>query len=528
MIVVLFRLILRSIHSLRRLSRQLIESFMTPDTLERRYVNQIIKYTEQQRLEEAFHIAQKAIALNTRFHSFYDIRGLYYWTQWELDKAIEDYNKAIELCPDDPELYDHLYDNRGNVWQLLQEHERAIADFDIAVAATPNSNTYLSRGDAYYDLGRYEEALDDYDDAINLRPDARTYTARGKALIQLQKYEEATPALDKATRLDPEDYDPYLKLGNIYQYEENYKSAIEKYDKAISLITEDRLGSQMESTPVGFKGKYAVYEEVVRYLVAAFANRSVCQVQIGDNPKAIADIDDAIDLLPENATLYVARSVINLAMDEYGRALKDLSIAIEHDSNFSELFFVRANIHATQKAYKEAIEDIDRAIALSRDSGLFYLEKGRLLLHAKQYELAIGAFDRVIELELDTSHGSISDGLAITFSQGLVAHTRYTYRALAYLLLDNREMARSDLLNAKQLGLVQVEIEEDIAELFSDKIDRFAVLDFVNRIFADKCPGVVGNVEASILESRTSEHRVNLDKDSLSPVSKKWKTLSKE
>ena len=501
---------------------------MTPDTLERRYVNQIIKYTEQQRVEEAFHIAQKAIALNTRFHSFYDIRGLYYWTQWELDKAIEDYNKAIELCPDDPELYDHLYDNRGNVWQLLQEHERAIADFDIAIAATPNSNTYLSRGDAYYDLGRYEEALDDYDDAINLRPDARTYAARGKALIQLQKYEEATPALDKATRLDPDDYDPYLKLGNIYQYEENYKSAIEKYDKAISLITEDRLGSQMESTPVGFKGKYAVYEEVVRYLVAAFANRSVCQVRIGDNPKAIADIDDAIELLPENATLYVARSVINLAMDEYGRALKDLSIAIEHDSNISELFFVRANVHATQKAYREAIDDIDRAIALSRDSGLFYLRKGRFLLHVEQYVLAISDFDRVIELELDTSHEAVRDGLTLTFTQGVDAHTKYTYRALAYLLLGNREMARSDLLNAKHLGLVQVEIEKEIAELFSDKIDRRSVLDFVRRIFADRRPGVAGNVEASILESQVSERRVNSDKDSLSPVSKKGKPLSKE
>ena len=501
---------------------------MTPDTLERRYVNRIIKYTEQQRLKEAFHIAQKAIALNTRFHSFYDIRGLYYWTQWELDKAIEDYNKAIELCPDDPELYDHLYDNRGNVWQLLQEHERAIADFDIAIAAIPNSESYLSRGDSYFDLGRYKEALDDYDDAINLRPNARVYTARGKALIQLQKYAEASTALDKAIRLDPDNYDPYLKLGNIYQYEENYKFAIEKYDKAISLITEDRLGSEMESSPVGYRGQYAVYEEVIRYLVAAFANRSHCQVRIEDNTKALADINDAIELLPESVTLYVARSLINLEMDEHARALIDLSIAIEHDSSFSELFFVRANIHATQKAYEEAIEDIDRAIALSRDSGLYYLEKGRLLLHVKQYDLAIGEFDRVIELELDTSHGSVRDGLTFTFTQGLYAHTKYTYRALAYLLLGNREMARSDLFNAKDLGLTQVEIEEEIAELFSDKTDRHSVLDFVKRMFADRRAGVTGKVRASILGSQASERRVNSDKDSLSPVSKKWNTLSKE
>ena len=528
MIVVLFRLIHRSIHSLRRLSSQLIESFMTPDTLERRYVNQILKYTKQQRLKEAFHIAQKAIALNTRFHIFYDICGLYYWSQGEFDKAIEEYNRAIALCPDDPELYGYLYDNRGQVWCALEEHERAIADFDIAIAATPKSESFLNRGESYFELGRYKEALKDYDDAINLLPDARVYTARGRTLIQLQKYVEASTALDKATRLDPDDYEPYLKLGNIYQYEEHYESAIEKYDKAISLIAEDSLGNKMDSSPLGYRGKYAVYEGVIRNLVAAFANRSACQVQIGDNTKALADIDDAIELLPESATLYVVRSLINFAMDEHARALKDLSIAIEHDSNFSELFFVRANIHATQKAYKEAIEDIDRAIALSRDSGLFYLEKGRLLLHAKQYDLAIGEFDRVIELELDTSHGTVKDSLTITFTQGLYAHTKYTYRALAYLLLGNRKMARSDLFNAKDLGLTQVEIEEEIAELFSDKTDRHSVLDFVKRIVADRRAGVTGKVRASILGNQASERRVNSDKDSLSPVSKKWNTLSKE
>ena len=530
MIAVLFRPLIQSIHSLQRLSIQVIESFMPPEALEMRYFNQVVKYTQKGRWKEALHLAQKAIDINTKVYFFYEMRGLYYQTQWEFDKAIEDYNKAIALCPDDPKLYWSLYHSRGGAWQFLQEHERAIADIDIAIAATPNSESYFTRGESYFDLGKYQEALNDYNEALNLRPDSHTYTAQGKVLIQLQKYADASTALEKATRLDPDNYGAYLRLGNIYEYKENYKSAIEMYDKAISLITEDSLGNEMDSMPVDvdIQSKHALYEEVIRNLVAAFANRSHCQVRIGDNTKALADIDDAIELLPESAILYVARSVINLAMDKHTGALKDLSIAIKHDSNLPELFFTRANVHATQKAYKEAIEDIERAITLSRDSGLFYLTRGRFLLHAERYELAISDFDRVIELGLDISHKTARDGLTFTVTQGLGVHTKYTYRALAYLLLGNREMARSDLFNAKDLGLTQVEINEEIAELFSDKIDHHSVLDFVKRIFADSRPGVVGKVEAPILESQASEHRVNSDKDSLSPVSERWKTLSKE
>ena len=528
MIAVLFRQILRSIHSLHRLSLQVIESLMTPEALEIRYINQIVKCTQQGKPEEAFHIAQKAIDLNTRVYFFYEVRGLYYWTQWEFDKAIEDYNKAIALCPDDPELYGDLYRSRGNIWKLLQEHERAIADLDVAIAAIPNSESYFTRGESYFDLGRYQEALNDYNEALNFRPDSQTYTAQGKTLIQLQKYADASTALDKATRLDPDNYEAYLALGNIYQYEENYKSAIEMYDKAISLITEDRLGNQMESIPVGIEGKHAVYEEVIRSLVAAFVNRGYCQLKISDNSKALADIDAAIELLPEREMLYVVRSIINLEMDDHTRALKDLATAIEYDNNNSETFFVRANVYATQKAYKEAIEDIDRAIALSREAGLFYLTRGRFLLHVEQYDLAISDFDRVIELELDTSQVIATDGLTLSITQRLYAHTKYTDRALGYLLLGDREMARNDLLNAKDLGLTQVEIEEEISELFSDKVERRSVLDFVKRIFADRRRGVAGKVEASITESQASERRVNSGKDSLSPASKKWKTLSKE
>ena len=71
------------------------------------------------------------------------MRGLAYSTQGQFAKAIEDYNKAIALCPDDPESYCSLYSGRGHVWQLLDEHKSAIEDFNNAIAAMSDSDSII-------------------------------------------------------------------------------------------------------------------------------------------------------------------------------------------------------------------------------------------------------------------------------------------------------------------------------------------------------------------------------------------------
>ena len=501
---------------------------MTPETLERRYLTQLGKSAQRQNVEETFRVAQKAIDLNTNFYLFYEMRGLAYSTQGKFDKAIEDYNKAIALCPDDPESYCSLYSGRGHVWQLLDEHKSAIEDFNNAIAAMSDSDLYHSRGDCYFALGKYHEAIEDYNKALSLRPDSRAYTARGKTLAVLQQYDDARSALDNATRIDQYNHEAHLVLGNMYLVQKHYTAAVEAYNKAISLITEDHIGPQLESPLVSSEATYDLYEALIIDLAGAFADRSICHSRLGNNTKALEDIGAAIGLLPTEASLYVLRSIIYLEMEDHSKALEELTLAIEHDSISSEPFFIRAMLHVTQAAYQEAIEDINRAIILSRDSGLLYLTRGNVRLRVGEYELAISDFNRVNELELDTSLREIRGGLHLSFTQSLGAPSKYSSRALAYALLGNEAMARSDFYNAIELGLRQAEIEEEISELLSEDNDRRLVADLVRRIFTDGPAGIDGQMEASASGSRTYEARMNRGKDLQSPMSKEWKTLSKE
>jgi len=111
-------------------------------------------------------------------------------------RAIEDYDRAIELNPN----FAEAYNNRGVAYAELNEHERAIEDYEKAIALNPNfAEAYNNRGVAYAELNKYERAIKDYDRAIALNPnDAEAYGNRGIAYSKIQRYEESARDLKKA------------------------------------------------------------------------------------------------------------------------------------------------------------------------------------------------------------------------------------------------------------------------------------------------------------------------------------------
>ena len=99
--------------------------------------------------------------------------------------SIEDFNRAIELNPNDA----HAYGNRGNFYSELGQYERAIEDYDKAIELDIfDPTTYYNRGNSYSDLGQYQRAIEDYDKAIELDPDyAEARTHRQRALRALDE-----------------------------------------------------------------------------------------------------------------------------------------------------------------------------------------------------------------------------------------------------------------------------------------------------------------------------------------------------
>ena len=63
------------------------------------------------------------------------------------------------------------YTNRGVAYNDLKQYERAISDYNKAIELNPNfALAYNNRGWAYYCLKKYQQALKDFDKAIELNP----------------------------------------------------------------------------------------------------------------------------------------------------------------------------------------------------------------------------------------------------------------------------------------------------------------------------------------------------------------------
>ena len=84
--------------------------------------------------------------------------------------------------------YDRLV-RQGDEYFKLGQYQQAIEEYDKAIKLNPNDAIgYKTRGNSYLALAQYQRAIEDYDKAIELDPnDAEARTLRQRALRALDE-----------------------------------------------------------------------------------------------------------------------------------------------------------------------------------------------------------------------------------------------------------------------------------------------------------------------------------------------------
>jgi tetratricopeptide (TPR) repeat protein len=160
----------------------------------------------------------------------HNMRGVAFDEQEDYDAAIEDYDEAIRLDPENP----IPFNNRGNAWANKEDArvgrpqdarepakpveggqpvarqgemiERAFADFDEALRLDPDyADAFNNRGTTWSDRRHYRKALADYAEAVRLDPKhAIAFDNRGKTWANLGEYEKALADFEESIRQDKE------------------------------------------------------------------------------------------------------------------------------------------------------------------------------------------------------------------------------------------------------------------------------------------------------------------------------------
>ena len=135
---------------------------------------------------------------------------------WNL--TLESCTKLIETGHGTRNGLSMVYQNRGAAFSNLGEHRRAIEDYDEAIRLNPNNIlAYKNRGSAYLDLSQYQRAVEEFDEAIRRDPsDYDGYARRGLAHVELGQPYRAIADYERAIKLNPNDILTIDNLGLIY------------------------------------------------------------------------------------------------------------------------------------------------------------------------------------------------------------------------------------------------------------------------------------------------------------------------
>jgi tetratricopeptide (TPR) repeat protein len=169
---------------------------------------------------------------DNNYTAYYN-RGTAYWHRGNFQQAMENFNKVIEINPNEAEFYR----TRGNANLYLGNFRQAIGDYDKLIEIDPgNEDVYNSRGNAYSNLGNDRQAIGDYDRALSINPnDAKAHTYRGNIYLRLGNYQQAIEDYDKALSLNPKEAETYYNRGYAYQRLGNTTQAIEDLKAAARL-----------------------------------------------------------------------------------------------------------------------------------------------------------------------------------------------------------------------------------------------------------------------------------------------------
>ena len=190
----------------------------------------------QKRLEErikCYSEARNVQGLAKALHGM----GLLHAEMGEYEKAVEYFDKEVEIRPDDNEAWV----NRADVLDELERHEEAMKSYDEALRIEPDDDrAWYNRGNVLARLERYEEAINSYDKALRINPDKHeAWGNRGNALTALTRYEEAMKSYDEVLRIKPDDHLAWYNRGNALARLERYEEAIKSYDEALKIKPDD-------------------------------------------------------------------------------------------------------------------------------------------------------------------------------------------------------------------------------------------------------------------------------------------------
>ncbi|MDH4184556.1 MAG: tetratricopeptide repeat protein, partial [Nitrospinota bacterium] len=206
--------------------------------------------------DRAIILASQAIVNDTDNAALYTFRCRAHMAKKDYATALRDCDHAIRLDPGAVAAYN----NRAYIWIERKQLDRAIADANKAMELAPADRYFAlyNRAYALYLKGDMKNALADINAAITKKDSsASLFTLRAKIQLALDMPRQAVEDAQTALRLSPKQPSGHMLLGDALRKMGAHRQAIESYDRALALKPgyPDALAARAESLAAQGEGQ---------------------------------------------------------------------------------------------------------------------------------------------------------------------------------------------------------------------------------------------------------------------------------
>jgi tetratricopeptide (TPR) repeat protein len=257
-------------------------------------------------IAESGEIYSELILRNPQEGRYYTLRAGCWWALGKADKALEDFDKAIELGYREA----HAYTSRGLFHAEIGNYEAAIADYNEALQIdTEDLSPLVNRAAVYMSQGEFLKAAADYTRVLEDREGSTTLLhQRAIAYKSAGKLADAAADFDAILQQNPDDYAALMGRGYVRFQQQQHGHAVADFSAALERNPQDAV---------------------------AFNNRGYNRFQLGQYTEAVADYKEAIRLAPTySLALQNLAWLLATAADE---AVRDPAAAVEAARRSCEL-----------------------------------------------------------------------------------------------------------------------------------------------------------------------------------------------
>lgn len=299
---------------------------------------------------------------------------------------------------------------RGQAYRRKGDMDRAIDDFSRAIAQAPQTEraAYYARAQLFVTKGDYARAIADFDKLLWFKPDDKSIQQQRQAAVAMQtelaKVHETQPApaaSPKAAAVapaPPASAPPVVATPSptpsnqlIAQVSQLGKQG--KYADAVALLNQALEANPGDETALRLRSAYLL-----------ITNRFA---------ESRADADAVLRLKPNDSNMLAVRALAFAGLGQLDQGLADANRAVGINSNGALGYIARGTIYLIKGKMQDALADLDSAISLNPKEGSAFSQRGKIYVALHQYDKALVDFDQALTLSPTNDGARAERGLTL-------------------------------------------------------------------------------------------------------------------